>query len=73
MGSQSDTTEQLSLALKEGMETYSSILAWRIPMNRRAWRATVCGVTEPDTTEQLSTAPQKSKFYPVAVKSTNLY
>ena len=28
--------------LEEGMETHSSILAWRIPMDRGAWRATVC-------------------------------
>ena len=27
--------------LEEGMATYSSILAWRIPMDRRAWWATV--------------------------------
>ena len=32
--------------LKEGMTTYSSILAWRIPMKRGAWRATVHGVTK---------------------------
>ena len=24
--------------LEEGMATHSSILAWRIPMNREAWR-----------------------------------
>ena len=30
--------------LEEDMATYSSILAWRIPMDRRAWRATVHGV-----------------------------
>ena len=28
-------------ALEEGMGTHSSILAWRIPMDRGAWRATV--------------------------------
>ena len=28
-------------ALEEGMATHSSILAWRIPMDRGAWRATV--------------------------------
>ena len=28
-------------ALEEGMATYSSILAWRIPMDRGAWWATV--------------------------------
>ena len=32
--------------LKEGMATYSSILAWRIPMNRGAWWATVFGVAK---------------------------
>ena len=31
--------------LEEGMTTHSSILVWRIPMERGAWRATVCGVT----------------------------
>ena len=32
--------------LEEGMPTYSSILAWRIPMDRGAWRATVRGVAQ---------------------------
>ena len=32
--------------LEEGMATHSNILAWRIPMDRGAWQATVCGVTE---------------------------
>ena len=27
--------------LEEGMATHSSIVAWRIPMDRRAWWATV--------------------------------
>ena len=27
--------------LEEGMTTHSSILAWRIPMDRGAWRAMV--------------------------------
>ena len=35
--------------LEEGMATYSSILAWRIPMDRGAWRATVHGVTKSQT------------------------
>ena len=30
--------------LEEGMATHSSILAWRIPMDRGVWRATVLGV-----------------------------
>ena len=32
--------------LEEGMETHPSILAWRIPMDRRTWRAAVHGVTK---------------------------
>ena len=32
--------------LEEGMATYSSILAWRIPMDRGAWRAKVHGVAK---------------------------
>ena len=35
--------------LEEGMVTHSSILAWRIPMNRGAWRATVHRVVESQT------------------------
>ena len=36
-------------SLEEGMATHSSILAWRIPMGREAWRAIVHGVTESQT------------------------
>ena len=31
--------------LEEAMATHSSILAWRIPMDRGAWKATVHGIT----------------------------
>ena len=31
---------------EKDMATHSSILAWRIPLDRRAWWATVCGVTK---------------------------
>ena len=41
--------------LDKEMTTHSSILAWRIPMDRGAWRATVYGVAELDMTERLST------------------
>ena len=32
--------------LEEGMATQPSILAWRIPMDRGAWQATVHGVAK---------------------------
>ena len=35
-----------SQPLEGGMATHSSILAWRIPMDRGAWQATVHGVTK---------------------------
>ena len=41
--------------LEEGTVTHSSILVWRIPMDRGAWWATVQGVAESDMAEQLST------------------
>ena len=42
-------------SLEEGMATHSSILAWRIPMERGAWWATVHRAAESNTTERLST------------------
>jgi len=35
--------------LEEGMTTHSSILAWRIPMDRGAWQAIVHGVAKNQT------------------------
>ena len=35
--------------LEKGMATHSSILAWRIPMDRGAWRAAVHGVAKSQT------------------------
>ena len=32
--------------LEQGMATHPSILAWRLPMDRGAWWATVHGVTK---------------------------
>ena len=49
--------------LEEGMATHSSILAWRILMNRGAWRATVHWVTELGTNERLSTAHQLLEIF----------
>ena len=36
-------------SLEDGTATHSSILAWRIPVDRGAWRATVHGVPESPT------------------------
>ena len=33
-------------SLEKGMATHCSILAWRIPMDRRDWQATVHGVAK---------------------------
>ena len=46
--------------LEEDMAIHSTILACRIPTDRGAWWGTVHGVTESDTTEQLSTAQQEN-------------
>ena len=35
--------------LEDGVETHSSILVWRIPMDREAWQATDHGVTKSQT------------------------
>ena len=35
--------------LEESVATHSSILAWRIPMERGAWQATVHGVAQSQT------------------------
>ena len=40
--------------LEEGLATHSSIVAWRIHMDRGAWRAIVHSLKESDTTEPLS-------------------
>ena len=43
--------------LEEGMATHSTILAWRIPMDRGAWQLSHSpwGHKELDTTEHLNT------------------
>ena len=35
--------------VEEGMATHSSILAWKIPMDRGAWQATGLGVAKSQT------------------------
>ena len=42
--------------LEEGMATHYSILAWRILMDRRVWRATAQAVTKSLTATKQSTA-----------------
>ena len=42
--------------LEEGMAISSSILAWRIPMDRGAWQSTVHGVSKSGTQLSDSTA-----------------
>ena len=48
-------------SLDEGMATHSSVLAWRIPMDRGTWRAAVHGV--PKSLTQLSGRAQLKHQY----------
>ena len=43
--------------LEEGMATHFSVLAWRIPTDRGAWRATVHGVTKSQTMTEHTACP----------------
>ena len=54
--------------LEREIATHFSILAWRIPMNRGAWWATVHGVTKSQT--QLSNF---HIYYSVALKKINRF
>ena len=45
--------------MEEGMATHSSMLAWRVLMDRGAWEASVHGLAELDTMQLLSTAQHK--------------
>ena len=46
--------------LEDGMATHSGILAWRIPVDRGAWRAMVHGVAKSRT--RLSDEAQHSTY-----------
>ena len=57
--------------LEEGMATHSSILAWRIPMDKRAWRAIVHRVAKSQT--QLSNKTQHSTGSKCLKEQSNFY
>ena len=40
--------------LEKGTATHSSILAWRIPMDRGTWWAIAHGITESDMTKHIA-------------------
>ena len=54
--------------LEKGMATHSSILAWRIPMDRGAWWATIHRVAELDMTD----LAQYSKYWQECGEKGNL-
>ena len=53
--------------LEEGMATPSSIPAWRIRIDRGAWRARVHGVRESDTTEVAEHTHTQSRILPTSL------
>ena len=70
--------------LGDDMAAHSSILAWRIPMDRRAWQATVHGVTnsQTDWVTKHSTAHTTlwekwgwigNQFYPINIRMGDCY
>ena len=54
--------------LEEETASHSSILAWRIPMDRGPWLARVHKVQELDTTEQVN-LPTYPAYPPARVKA----
>ena len=49
-------------ALEKEMATHSSVLAWRISMNRGVWQAAVHGVAESDMAGRLSIRKRHLNF-----------
>ena len=58
--------------LEKHMATHSSILAWRIPMDRGAWQATVHGATQSDIAEQLTLSLCSIWLLPVEFETREL-
>ena len=56
--------------LEVGMATHSSILAWRIPMDRGAWWVTVHGVSESDTAKVTEHACISQRLYSILPVAT---
>ena len=57
-------TQMVKNPLKNGMATCSSILAWRTPMDRGAWWATIHGVAKAWTRLSNSAQHRKEKIRP---------
>ena len=55
------------------MAWHSSILTWRIHQDRGAWRTTVHGVAESDTTERLSMHAYNSQSPALSCNMTHLF
>ena len=56
--------------LEKEMATRSSPLAWRIPMDRGAWRVTVHGTAESDTAQRTRHRTSIQPFFPYLVTAT---
>ena len=61
-------------ALEEDVATHSSILAWRIPMDRAAWRAVVHRVSKSQTQlKQLNTYTSSSQIKYISNSPSSLH
>ena len=60
--------------LEDGLATYFSILAWRNPMDRGAWWATVCGIAKSWTQlKQLNTAHKFRSLDPYQIHNLQIF
>ena len=58
--------------LEEGMAIHSSILAWRIPMDRGAWQATIHGVAKSGTQLSNYAHTHKPRIFQISKISNTL-